>query len=218
MSSVVSARRAYEAALGGADCYLVGMSSRPTRLPTARWRAPATHSDRRLLAWCDGATLDVGCGPGRMTAALLGRGHPALGIDVSEVAVMQARERGVPALVRDVFGPVPAVRRWDSVLLADGNVGIGGNPERLLRRAGQLLRTGGFVVADVAPPGVRTRAYQLALMVDHARTAPFSWAVVGVDDVEHLASSNGFAVDRLTQAGGRWTVRLCNRGGRQVWI
>jgi SAM-dependent methyltransferase len=213
MSSLVSARRAYEAALGGKDCYLVGMGSRPTRLPTARWRAPATRSDRRLLAWCDGATLDVGCGPGRMTAALLGRGHPALGIDVSHAAVTQARDRGVPALVRDVFGPVPAARRWDSVLLADGNIGIGGDPERLLRRAGQLLRASGFVVADVAPPGVRTRAYQLCLMVDHARTAPFSWAVVGVDDVERIASSNGFAVDRLRQADGRWTVRLCNRGG-----
>jgi SAM-dependent methyltransferase len=213
MSSVVSARRAYEAALRGADCYLVGMGPRPTPLPTARWRAPATPSDRRLLACCQGATLDVGCGPGRMTAALLGHGHPALGIDVSEVAVTQARARGVPALVRDVFGPVPAQRRWDTILLADGNIGIGGNPERLLGRARRLLRTGGVVVADLARPGVRTQAYQLCLMVDHARTAPFSWAVVGVDDVEHLASSNGFAVDRLTQVDGRWIARLRSREG-----
>jgi SAM-dependent methyltransferase len=212
MSSLVSARRAYEAALSGADCYLVGMDARPTRLPTARWRAPATRSDRRLLAWCEGAALDVGCGPGRMTAALLGRGHPALGIDVSEVAVTQARGRGVPALVRDVFGPVPADGRWDSVLLADGNIGIGGIPERLLGRARRLLRSGGFVVADVAPPGVHTRAYQLSLMVDRARTAPFSWAVVSVDDVGRLASSNGFSVDRIAQADGRWIVRLCSRG------
>lgn len=213
MSSVVSARRAYEAALRGADCYLVGMDTLPTRLPTARWRAPATRSDRRLLACCQGATLDVGCGPGRMTAGLLGHGHPALGIDVSEVAVTQARSRGVPALVRDVFGPVPAQGRWDSVLLADGNIGIGGNPERLLGRARRLLRTGGLVVADLAPPGVRTRAYQLCLMVDQARTAPFSWAVVGADDVERLAWSSGFAVDRLTRSDGRWIARLRSRGG-----
>ncbi len=32
---------------------------------------------------------------------------------------------------RDVFGPLPGARTWGHVLLADGNIGIGGVPETM---------------------------------------------------------------------------------------
>ena len=47
---------------------------------------------------------------------------------------------GRPALRRDVFEPLPGTGRWQTVLLADGNVGLGGDPLRVLRRAAELLR------------------------------------------------------------------------------
>lgn len=79
-------------------------------------------------------------------------GVPALGVDVSATAVRLARRSGAPALHRDVFAPLPGTGRWHTVLLANGVVGLGGDPLRVLRRAGELLRRGGRCVIDKQVP------------------------------------------------------------------
>ena len=80
------------------------------RFDPAAWCRDAIAGDAALLGRCAGPTLDVGCGPGRLTGALTGAGRPALGIDVSAAAVRLARRRGAIALRRDVFDPVPGTR------------------------------------------------------------------------------------------------------------
>ena len=50
--------------------------------------------------------------------------------------------RGVAALLRDVFDPVPGEGRWETALLADGNIGIGGDPVALLERVRHAGRPG----------------------------------------------------------------------------
>ena len=79
---------------------------------------------------------------------LIERGVPALGVDQSATAVGLARRSGAPALRRDVFDPLPGTGRWQTVLLADGNVGLGGDPRRVLRRSAELLRHGGRCIAE----------------------------------------------------------------------
>ena len=89
------------------------------------------------------------------------------------------RERGVPALRRDVFDRVPGEGRWHTVLLADGNIGIGGDPVRLLQRVRTLLATGGRVVVELGAPGTAVvellgrargqRPAQPAVPLGHAR-------------------------------------------------
>ena len=80
-----------------------------------------------------------------------------LGVDVVREAVDQTVARGVVALRRDVFDRLPGEGRWETALLADGNVGIGGDPVALLLRAGELVAADGRVVVELAPPGVRPR-------------------------------------------------------------
>ncbi len=108
-----------------------------------RWSRDADAVDLQLVDACTGPTLDVGCGPGRLTAALARRGTPALGIDVCAEAVSQARLRGAAALRRDVFDPVPGEGRWHWVLLADGNIGIEGRPGAPALPGGRAGRAGG---------------------------------------------------------------------------
>ena len=97
--------------------------------------------------------LDVGCGPGRLLAALAAEGRAATGIDISPVAVRLARRRGGQAICASVFSPLLEAGAWRSVLLLDGNVGIGGDPERLLARVAELLTPGGEAIVEVEPPG-----------------------------------------------------------------
>ena len=125
----------------------------PLPLPVASWTGPADAADHALLDLCRGATLDIGCGPGRLTQELARRGHRALGVDLVDEAVTQTRRRGADAVVADVFEPLPDEGAWSSVLLADGNVGIGGDPHRLLGRVRELLHPGGRVVVEVSAPG-----------------------------------------------------------------
>ena len=98
-----------------------------------RWCGTADPTDRELLARAPGAVLDArAAGPGRLVGELTRQGREAAGIDTSRVAVRLARSGGATALCRSIFDPVPGEGGWDSILLADGNIGIGGDPAALL--------------------------------------------------------------------------------------
>jgi SAM-dependent methyltransferase len=199
---------AFTRALRGERCVVHGMDVAPAELPLASWTSHARGSDRRLLAHCVGSTLDIGCGPGRMSQHLAQAGACVLGIDVVAEAVRQTRARGAGALLRDVFDPVPGEGRWDTALLADGNIGIGGNPPRLLRRVHELLAPGGRVVADVAAPGSGLRTHLVTLECAGLRSEAFPWARVGAERVGPLAVLAGFSVSVLDRIGGRWYAVL----------
>jgi SAM-dependent methyltransferase len=213
--AVVTARRTsfsevFSHALRGEPCAVVGADgSRP--LPVAEWARDADDADALLLAHCVGPTLDVGCGPGRLTAALAALGHVVLGIDVVEEAVGQTRERGGTALRRDVFDQVPGEGRWGTALLADGNVGIGGDPPALLRRLHQLLDPRGRMVVEVAPPGVPDASGWAALECAGLRSRPFRWSVVGADGIAAVAASVGLAAVAVHATAGRWCAVLEER-------
>lgn len=201
-------RDVFTRALQGEPCTVVGLAGAPEQLPVARWNDDDDAHDASLLGHCRGATLDIGCGPGRLVARLTRRGHVALGIDVVPEAVRQARQRGAAALVRDVFAPLPGEGRWDTALLADGNIGIGGDPHSLLRRVRSLLAPGGRAVVEVAEPGTGLRSSWAALHCGEVRSRPFRWAVVGVDAVAALARRADLEPGTVDRHGDRWSVVL----------
>lgn len=178
-----------------------------TRLRLERWDRPVDEHDTAILARCVGPTLDVGCGPGRFTAGLAERGHVVLGIDVVPGAVNSTRRRGGAALRRDVFAELPGEGRWRTALLADGNLGIGGDPVALLRRLRRVLDPRGRVVAEVAAPGTEpVRDYATLEHGDATQVVP--WAVVGLDGLDRVAARAGMRiVDRL-ECCSRWCVVL----------
>ena len=189
------------------------VASRPVRqLAPHDWCTDRLPGDESLLARCTGPTLDVGCGPGRLVAALTAMGVTGLGVDISGEAVRQARRRGAPAQHVSVFGPVDNAGGWTHVLLADGNIGIGGDPALLLRRCRQLLRPGGDILLETDPPGAGSWQGPVALCHQDRTSTPFPWAAVAADDLDALARDAGVRVlDRWTRSG-RCFARL--DGGR----
>ena len=204
--------RAFEEAFGGRRVKLVCASGAEEVLDVQHWRADADATDRRLFVDpCDGPTLDVGCGPGRLVKALLDQGVDAIGVDASVSAVRLARARGALALRRDLFERLPGEGGWRHVLLADGNIGIGGRPVRLLRRARQLMADDGLVHVEVAPEGVGLVQEHRRLRVDGILGAPFEWAVVGLDAVERLAHRAGLEHVDTRHEQDRWVAVLRRR-------
>lgn len=180
-------------------------------LEVERWCAEADAADREVLGRCEGAVLDVGCGPGRLVAALAAQGRRALGIDVSEAAVAHTVRLGGQALRRSVFEPVPGEGRWESALLIDGNVGIGGNPHALLLRMSQLLTWDGLLIAETAPVDVDERVQVHVADGRGASGTDFPWARLGTPALLRHARRAGWRPDGQWTADGRSFLALRNR-------
>ena len=173
-------------------------------LPVARWSGPVGPADESMLARAAGPVLDVGCGPGRLTAALHRRGCDVLGLELLPAVPVLARAAGAPLLVGDVFGPVPG--GWRTVLLADGNVGIGGDPARLLHRVRQLLAPGGRVLCELLPYGDVAGPVRLEGL--GATSAWFGWALPGPRGLRRAARSAGLVVREDWECDGRAFAEL----------
>ena len=189
----------FEAALAGDAVHVRQADGNRSVLDNHRWLGCARGADLALLDRTEGPALDVGCGPGRLVAGLGRRRFAALGIDVDPYAVVMTRATGSLALRRSVFDPLPAEGRWQTVLLADGNIGIGGDPHRLLLRIVSLLGREGRVLVELAPPGAGIQAAAIRLEMDHRIGDWFRWARVSSDAVDGLAANAALRVlDRWT--------------------
>jgi SAM-dependent methyltransferase len=178
------------------------------RLHMDRYMGGVTSEEGTILAHVIEPALDVGCGPGRHVLALAEKGLPVLGIDSSLEAVAIARDRGAPVLQRSVFGPVPGAGRWNSVLLLDGNLGIGGDPRRLLRRIAALLSPAGRLLTETEAPGIGLHRTSVRIETSTGASACFPWARVGAESLVGLARSTGFSIAASWSDNGRWFARL----------
>jgi SAM-dependent methyltransferase len=201
----------YDRALDGERCWVRHDDGEVRNLPVRRWLG-GQHADgqfdRAVVALCSGPTIDLGCGPGRLVAELIRCGIPALGIDQSATAVGLARRHGAPVLRRDVFETLPGTGRWQTVLLADGNVGLGGDPLRVLRRAAELLGRGGQCIAEFE--AVMTGISNGWVRLESSRTIGpwFRWASVGIDCAAALAEEAGLALTGIHPIGSRIVASL----------
>ncbi|WAL66488.1 methyltransferase domain-containing protein [Amycolatopsis cynarae] len=194
----------FDAALRTGRCTLELAGGERVALPAQRWLDAPGAGDELLLARCVGPTLDIGCGPGRLTTELTFRGVSSLGIDTSFTAVRLTRRRGGTALRRDVFGRVPGEGRWHFALLADGNIGIGGDPVRLLRRVFRLLGPDGHALVELEPPGRGARRDRVRL----GGGPWFPWAWLGADALGDLARALSLRVVWTASHGTRHFAAL----------
>jgi SAM-dependent methyltransferase len=195
----------YEEALRAPGVPLLLRSTRGHAVPlhVARWCDVPDAADESVLRRCRGPVLDVGCGPGRLTLALAARGVPALGVDISPTAVARVRRAGGCALRRSVFDVLPGDGRWSTALLIDGNIGIGGAPDALLRRCASLLAPEGLLLVEAERDDVDERLTAWLEHADGRRGPRFRWAMLGISALRSLAETIGLRVVEIWHHDGR---------------
>src|SRR5947208_15132937 len=133
-----------EVSLSDADAYdrFMGRYSRPLAVPFADFAGLPL----------DGRVLDVGCGPGALTAELARRARPGrvTAVDPSEgfVAALRGRHPGVPVL-RARAEDLPFEGGCVDATLAQLVVNVMDDPVAGLREMARVTRDGGVVAACV---------------------------------------------------------------------
>lgn len=208
----VSALALYEGALlgspeGGGGLHAVGEDGSRRRLPIGRWLGTPDAAEETVLRRAAGPVLDIGCGVGRHVIALRGRGVRATGVEISPVAVAIAREGGAEVIQGSIFD-VALTSTWATALLLDGNIGIGGDAARLLRRAAGLLAPGGRILVELDGPAGAPPARRVRLEDEGAVSHWMPWHFVAADEIDQLAGAAGLIVEEHWRAGERWFARL----------
>jgi hypothetical protein len=109
---------------------------------------------------------------------------------------------------QDLFHPIPEEGGWDTALVADGNVGIGGDPVRVLTRAREVAHPAGRVVVELSRPGTGLRVDRVHLRVGELRSSTFSWARVDPDRIGDVAGLAGLRVRDMRHRTHRWWAVL----------
>ena len=117
-----------------------------------RWDGRPAPEEDEVLARAVAPVLDVAAGLAAMSWPWLG---PATWRSGS-TSPLRTRARPVPGARYEMLRlrRVPGAGRWATVLLFDGNIGIGGDPAASLRRIAALLRpAGGGLLTELSRPG-----------------------------------------------------------------
>ncbi len=201
----VGALAAYERAMrDGGPLGLDTSSGVRIDLDMQRYLADADEADSTVLSRCEGPVLDVGCGPGRIVAALTANGTAALGVDIADAAIEFTLRRGALALSRDIFSRLPGEGRWRTVLVLDGNCGIGGDVPALLRRLKELTAEGGTVIIEAATTAPGTDEVVTATFSTDGEHGPaFPWAIASVDVLQRYADQAGLTPMESWSHSGR---------------
>lgn len=204
----------YASALGRADSHLLylrvaGGAGTVTTMDVSRWHADADDADLTLLSRVTGPVLDIGCGPGRMVRAAMDLGLNAMGLDVSPAAIELASRLGGSYLTGSVFDHVPGEGMWQTALLVDGNIGIGGDIAMLLKRCRELLSATGEIVVELHADPSHIDHY-IGEVVDSlgGQSASFPWAEIGLDRLIGLLPQLRLALAQFWVSDGRSFCRL----------
>jgi SAM-dependent methyltransferase len=205
------ARALRRGASGSNVIYLArsGGSTASKPMDVGRWNSDADAADLSLLRAVTGPLLDIGCGPGRMVRAAAELGMAALGVDVSAAAIEVARESGLSVLQASVFDSLPGEGAWQTVLLVDGNIGIGGDVDAMIARCTELVSPNGEIVVELSGDADRDYTYTGRIIDDLGhQSALFPWAEVGITRIRQIASERELEVRQFWGIDGRTFCRL----------
>jgi len=177
------------------------------------WSPPA-GLDEDLASWLEplmvrgNKALDVGCGDGaRYGSRMRESGVEIHGVDISQVAVESARERGVDAQVASLTDPLPYDDACFDVVICLEVLEHLVDPAFVVRQIARVLRPGGLALLSVPNAAFWTTRVEL-LFTGHfnPRGSPITQRATPWRD-PHLRFFNFSSFKAMLAEGGLRTVR-----------
>lgn len=145
--------------------------------------------------------LDLGCGDGRLTQALIARGYHVTAVDASAELVSAARERGIKAIQMDAR-ELPFVDQFD-IVFSHAVLHWIMPPEKVIAAISHALKPGGWFIAQFGGRGdaqvirsnlikvMRRRGYEVASLDP--------WYNPAADEYDRLLEKHGLKPVKPTQ-------------------
>ena len=185
------------------------------------WEEMPSHQ-RCLLNHARGRVLDIGAGAGQHACVLQERGLAVTAIDASPLAIEVCRARGLhDARVMEAQEMDFPAQSFDTVLMMNNNLGIGGSPgglRGLLLHLHELVAPGGVILTDkrecectaVNPTHARYQRWnvergwypgsqRLRVEYDGHCGEEFDWLMITLHDLRDLCKETGWRIARCVQ-------------------
>ncbi len=179
---------------------------------------------QKALEHAKGRVLDVGCGVGRHSLYLQGKGCDVPGIDASPLAVEVCKLRGLRDVLKLNITQISSkLGSFDSVILLGNNFGIFGSFSRarwLLKRLHGMTSPDAKIVAESLDPYTTSNPVHLAyhernrrrgrcggqirmrVRYGECKTRWFDWLLVSRDEMNELLQSTGWRVSEFVESDG----------------
>ncbi len=189
--------------------------------------------ERIAIEFAQGRILDIGCGAGRHTLFLQGKGYEVVAIDNSPGAIKVCRRRGVhDARVMSITELSKKIGYFNTILMMGNNFGLMGNARRarwLFRRFknmthedGRMIVTSTNTNAKVPPEHAAYRQQnilkgrmpgQLRIRVRYRRyKSPwFDYLLVSPEELGEIVAGTGWEVERIIMPEDRYYAAIIRK-------
>jgi len=190
--------------------------------------------EKKAMEFVKGRVLDIGCGAGRHSLYLQGRGFDVLGIDISPLAIKVCKLRGLKkakVMSIDEIGNL-APNSFDTVLMLGNNFGLFGSPQKankLLKKFYEITSPGALIIAESLDPyktenpahleyhefnrkrGRMPGQLRIRVRFEKYVTDWFDYLIVSKDEMKQILEGTGWKIKGFIDSGNAQYIAIIQK-------
>jgi SAM-dependent methyltransferase len=188
---------------------------------------------KKAMRYARGRVLDIGCGAGRCSLHLQGKGLDVMGIDNSPLAVEVCKQRGLKnARLLSINQINDGLGIFDTVLMMGNNFGLFGSfagARRLLKKLANLTSEKGRIIAETNnayrtdnPDHLSYHEFnrkrgrmgeQVRIRVRHRKyTTPwFDYLMVSKEEMENILDGTDWKINKFIESKGSVYIAVIDK-------